>query len=53
MAFEVIGCVGLIFVVCLTVERFRLFLFDVLKINKGIQILVKRCKSKIDTEYSG
>lgn len=51
---EVIGCAAMIFTGCLFIEKMRLWLFDILKINKLIQflerylnVLINYCADKI------
>lgn len=42
MALEVLGAAGFVFVVCLAIEKVRLLLFDILKINRLISIVEKK-----------
>ena len=46
--FIVVGCAGGIFIICLLIEKLRLVLFEILKINRLIQILERRLDSVLN-----
>ena len=48
LPFIVVGCAGGIFIICLLIEKLRLVLFEVLKINRLIQILERRLESVLN-----
>ena len=52
LTFIVVGCAGGIFIICLLIEKLRLVLFEVLKINRLIQILERRLESVLNNCFN-
>ena len=52
LPFIVVGCAGGIFIICLLIEKLRLVLFEVLKINRLIQILERRLESVLNNCFN-